>query len=162
MYYRIQDANKNPQDLLNPSNWESTVWTGEVYKKCEACNGAGEIVLRNEDGKPKSDGYGDIETEPCEICNGDREVKDNTRHGISCCESLQQLENYFETRSADLANVVVVAFEGRESDEEDWDADEGAVLVFPSKIVWVKSLSEAGILTDAELECKRELERWTL
>ncbi|SFU94929.1 hypothetical protein [Alicyclobacillus macrosporangiidus] len=101
-YYRIQEASRNPQELLDPSNWRSTVW----------------------------DGF-------------------DERRGVSCCRTLRGLERYFQSRGADMNDVVVVALEGEESEDEDFDADEGAVLVLPTEIVWVRRPQEVGILTFA-------------
>jgi len=40
---------------------------------------------------------------------------------------------------------MLVELEGRESDEPDWDADEGALLVFPTAIVRVEELDRTRI-----------------
>jgi hypothetical protein len=38
-------------------------------------------------------------------------------------------------RDADLEGAVLLELEGRRSDDEDFDADEGALLVHPTRIV---------------------------
>ena len=70
---------------------------------------------------------------------------DDTREGVSCCRSLEALATYFAGRGANLRGSIVVEIEGDEAPDADWDADEGAVLLRPTRIVRTMSLREAGI-----------------
>lgn len=45
------------------------------------------------------------------------------------------LYRYMLDRGADFEDCVVIELEGRESEDEDFDADEGALLVIPERIV---------------------------
>ncbi len=45
------------------------------------------------------------------------------------------LYRYMVERGADFEGCVVVELEGHESEDEDFDADEGALLVIPTRIV---------------------------
>jgi hypothetical protein len=45
------------------------------------------------------------------------------------------LYRYMLERGADFEGCVVVELEGSESEDEDFDADEGALLVIPTRIV---------------------------
>ncbi len=45
------------------------------------------------------------------------------------------LYRYMIDRGADFEDCVVVELEGHVSDDEDFDADEGALLVIPTRIV---------------------------
>ena len=45
------------------------------------------------------------------------------------------LYRYMLERGADFEGCVVVELEGHESEDEDFDADEGALLVIPTRIV---------------------------
>ncbi len=45
------------------------------------------------------------------------------------------LYRYMIDRGADFENCVVVELEGDVSEDEDFDADEGALLVIPTRIV---------------------------
>lgn len=128
-YYRIQERDRDPADLLLPQNWTSTVWVGEVYRPCPACDGAGYDIV-------------DEQREDCPDCDGSGEVDDSTRRGVSCCRSLADLYAYFASRSATLDDVVVIELEGTLSEDEDWDADEGAVLVYPTRIVSAQNYAE--------------------
>ena len=45
------------------------------------------------------------------------------------------LYKYMVEHDADFEDCVVVELEGHESEDEDFDADEGALLVIPTEIV---------------------------
>ena len=45
------------------------------------------------------------------------------------------LYRYMVGRGADFEGCLVVELEGHESEDEDFDADEGALLVIPTRIV---------------------------
>ena len=109
----------------------SRVWVGEVYVQCRACHGMGEMSC--------ADG-----TEICGVCDG-RGEREDVRAGTSCCRTLEDLRAYLSGRSWTRKGCVVVEIEGREGPEEDWDADEGAVLLVEARIVRVLTLSQAGL-----------------
>lgn len=76
---------------------------------------------------------------------------DDERAGVSCCRSLDDLCDYFAGRQwTYCAGTRVIELEGIEADEADWDDDEGAVLIWPARIVRVLSLDEAGLLDCGE------------
>ena len=52
------------------------------------------------------------------------------------------LYKYMVDRGADFEDCVVVELEGRESEDEDFDADEGALLVIPTRIVEARPVDE--------------------
>ena len=52
------------------------------------------------------------------------------------------LYRYMADRDADLEDCVVVELEARESDDEDFDADEGALLVIPTEICDVRPVDK--------------------
>lgn len=61
---------------------------------------------------------------------------DDERHGVSACESLEDLAAYFaQTGIALSADCLLVIFDGDYSDEEDLDANLGAVLTIPETII---------------------------
>ena len=57
------------------------------------------------------------------------------------------LYRYMIDRGADFEDCVVVELEGHESDDDDFDADEGALLVIPTRIVDARPVDKAR-LTD--------------
>jgi hypothetical protein len=54
---------------------------------------------------------------------------------VSVFPDEEGLYRYMVDRGADFEDCVVVELEGRESEDEDFDADEGAMLVIPTRIV---------------------------
>jgi hypothetical protein len=129
-FYRIHPADEAPESILGESRWESRVWVGEAYKRCTACNGEGIHWVSADD---FSD---DMTTEPCAACDGEGQVED-VRRGVSCCRSIDDLRSYFADRGADLTGDQLITLDGELSDDDDYDADDGAVLVLPSRIVSV-------------------------
>lgn len=99
-FYRLQDADRDTAELLDPTHQWSEQWGG----------------------------------------NGD------PKQGVSVCGTEWALTDYFAARvdcgyDADfLATLVVVELDGDLSDEADDDAVEGALLVFPTRIVSVRPL----------------------
>ena len=52
------------------------------------------------------------------------------------------LYRYMVERGADFEDCVVVELEGRESDDEDFDADEGALLVIPTEVLGARPVDK--------------------
>lgn len=70
---------------------------------------------------------------------------DDVRHGVSACESIEELAAYFAQTGIDVgASPVIVELEADQADDEDHDVALGAVLVFPRSI--------ARIITDTDAE----------
>jgi hypothetical protein len=57
------------------------------------------------------------------------------RAGISSFPTAEGLYRYLREQGADLSGDVFVEIEGTLSSDRDLDADEGAILVFPKRIV---------------------------
>lgn len=128
-YYRIQGAGRDPQALLDPANWVSRVWF-DATVTCPRCNGSAEYFEAQE-------------VVTCTVCGGSgvRNLSQMPRRGVSACESIEDLAEYFDGHSGLVsAGSVVVELEGELADDDDFDAD--AVLVFPSAIVSVTPVTE--------------------
>jgi hypothetical protein len=103
-FFRIQLADRNPSDLLDPDNHYSAAYNGNAQL---------------------------------------------TRHGVSACESLEDLAEYLISGNAGaFASVAeapyrwsIIEMEGHESDDPRGAVDPGEVLVIPTRIVRV---TEAG------------------
>lgn len=95
-YYRIQDADRDVADLLDPEQQYSISY-----------------------------------------------VDDTERHGISVCDSLEDLADYLAHSGVPFDTTsVVVAVSGPLSEDEDEDADQGALLVIPERIVSVEPMTD--------------------
>jgi len=62
--------------------------------------------------------------------------------GVSACWDIADLANYFSDREAHLDDCVVVEMDAYEADDKDEDAEHGAVLVWPQRIVSVTPLAD--------------------
>ncbi len=78
----------------------------------------------------------------CPACEGSGEVDDSARDGISVFPDEDGLYRYVLKRDAELDGACVVELEGMSSNDEDFDADEGALLVKPDRIVDVRDLDQ--------------------
>jgi hypothetical protein len=77
----------------------------------------------------------------CPSCEGTGEITRVERSGISSFPTLPGLIRYLHERDADLSGDVFVELEGELSDDRDLDADEGAILIMPSRIVAIRAQS---------------------
>ena len=81
----------------------------------------------------------------CPSCEGDGTITRIERAGISSFPTAEGLLRYLRERDADLSGDVLLEMEGELSEDRDLDADEGAILVFPNRILRVtrpKSMRE--------------------
>jgi hypothetical protein len=77
----------------------------------------------------------------CPSCDGTGEVTRVERAGISSFPTLPGLIRYLRERDTDLSGDVFLELEGKLSDDRDLDADEGAILIFPERIVAIHDQS---------------------
>lgn len=151
-YYRIHDTERcAPADLLLAEHQTSSVWVGAAERRCPGCGGAG-VLLTEVD--PDDDDDTGVET--CDDCDGEGRITIETQDGVSVCRSLRGLIGYLSQRSFYVApSVLLVALEGEEvDDDQDVDADAGAVLVRPTRIVRVEPLPQEilELADDGELD----------
>jgi hypothetical protein len=121
-WYRIQDAARDPQALLDPARWVSSTWQPREAT-CPACHG-----------------YGPGWDEGCDTCQARGTVTEGPRRGVSVCRTVRELAAYAEGARMDLRGCVMIELEGSASDDEDHDP--GAELVFPARVVSVVPVCE--------------------
>lgn len=69
---------------------------------------------------------------------------EDVRHGISACESREELATYLAQTGIHFTDDwILVEFDGDYADEEDEDADLGAVLTVPERIISTETLGDA-------------------
>jgi DnaJ-class molecular chaperone len=129
--------------LLDPSNQVSTPWGGNDRGPCEKCSGEGRVghrclsCLETDEPDPNCVACrGRVEwLDCCPSCEGSAVITRIERRGISCFPTASGLHRYLRERDADLSGDVFVELEGKLSPDRDLDADEGAILVFPKRIL---------------------------
>jgi hypothetical protein len=121
-YFRLHPDDRDPAELLDPENQVSEPWGGTIWGRCDKCGGSGRTERQHGEGE-------------CPACEGSGEIDDSQRDGVSVFPDEDGLYGYMVRRDADLEGAVLLELEGRRSDDEDFDADEGALLVHPTRIV---------------------------
>ena len=76
----------------------------------------------------------------CPTCEGTGEITRTKRDGVSVFPTVEGLHIYLAERGADLTGKEVVELDGRLSDDVDLDADAGALLLKPDRVVSVHPL----------------------
>ncbi len=108
--------------------------TGETWHECASCEENGP-----DENCPSCQGQLRYKDE-CPACEGTGEITDAQRDGVSVFPEEEGLYRYMLERDADLDGCVVVELEGEPTDDEDFDADEGALLVRPTRIRDVRAI----------------------
>jgi DnaJ-class molecular chaperone len=141
-YFRIEPGDRDPERLLDPDRQYTEPWSGTVRGRCDKCGGSGETTHECEScrssgpdpGCPVCHGetrYRDT----CPACEGEGEIDDSRREGVSVFPDVDGLYRYMLRHDADLDGCQVVELAGEESEDEDFDADEGALLIRPRRVV---------------------------
>ena len=141
-YFRLHPEDDDPGQLLDREKQISKPWgSDEEGKPCDKCGGEGEVMFhcfscskQADPGCESCQGEVDFEGK-CPTCKGTGKVVDTTRRGVSVFPDPDGLYRYMLRRDADMEGSLLVELEGDESDDVDFDADEGALLVCPTKIV---------------------------
>ena len=157
-YVRVDPPGEDPERLLDPDEQQSEPWSGTVYGRCDKCEGEGKVTHECESCKERRDSscpacHGRITYEgECPACEGSGEIDDSCRDGISVFPDEDGLYRYMIKREADLDGCRLVELEGERTPDEDFDADEGAVLIRPTRVVEARDLDH-----DRVEELRREL-----
>ena len=147
-YFRLHPADDDPQRLLDPDRQRSEPWDGTIYGRCDKCGGSGvtehecQSCKRGRDPSCPACGGRVRYEEECPACEGSGELDDRSRAGVSVFPDEQGLYRYMARRDADVDGSVLVELEGRQSQDEDFDADEGALLVIPTEICDVRPVDK--------------------
>ena len=144
-YVRLHPGNDDPEQLLDPEKQRTEPWGGTIYGRCDKCGGGGETDHECESCKagpaqddcPACHGQVSYRAE-CPACEGSGEIDDSEREGVSVFPDEDGLYRYMLGRDAEIDGSRLVELEGEPSEDEDFDADEGAVLVKPRRIVDVR------------------------
>ncbi len=143
-YFRVEPGDRDPEELLDPDNHESEPWSGTVQGRCDKCGGEGETEHECESCKANGSAQPDCPScggklryvDTCPVCEGSGEIDDSSREGISVFPDEDGLYRYMIKRDAELnESCRLVKLEGEQSQDEDFDADEGALLIKPTRVV---------------------------
>ena len=148
-YFRLHDEDSDPQDLLREENQWSEPWGDtELPAHCDKCGGEGRTEWECLSCEERRDidcevCHGEVHFQnTCPACKGSGEITDDRRRGVSVFPEVGGLLHYMERRDVDLDDRRLVELEGEPLEEMDFDADEGAVLVRPTRIVALRRVDE--------------------
>jgi hypothetical protein len=137
----LHPKGEDPELLLDPRRQRSEPWEGTIYQRCDKCRGSGETLhecescLEGPDPQCPSCG-GEVRYRgECPACEGSGEIDDSSREGVSVFPDEDGLYRYMLKRDAELSEAILVELEGPQSADEDFDADEGAILIRPTEVV---------------------------
>jgi DnaJ-class molecular chaperone len=144
VYFRLHPADDDTARLLDPEQQQSEPWAGTIYGRCDKCRGEGQTMHEWKSCKefPRSDcpscgGEGSYRAE-CPACRGSGEIDDSEREGISVLPEEDGLYRYMAARDGNVADAKLLVLEGESTGDTDFDADEGAVLIRPTRVVDVR------------------------
>jgi DnaJ-class molecular chaperone len=139
----MNPSSEDPSAILTEEGQWTEPWgSSDDGSPCDKCGGAGRAAHEcwsckldgASDSCPVCQGRVNWEAE-CPVCRGTGEVDGKPRRGVSVFPRLQGLYHYMEAKGADLEDCLIVELDGEPSGDLDFDADQGAMLVIPTKIV---------------------------
>lgn len=141
-YFHSWPADDDPAQLLDSENQYSTPWGEPDHGPCDKCEGTGETKYRCrsciERGAladcPACGGRIEF-VGVCPSCEGDGQIDRTKREGVSVFPSIEGLYRYIGERGGDGDGSVVLELEGELTGDRDLDADAGAVLIRPTRVV---------------------------
>lgn len=149
-YFRRWSSDEDPKELLRPENQCSTPWGEPDHGPCDKCRGQGTTRYRcrsclergAEADCPACGGRIELD-DVCPACEGDGRIDRTKRDGVSVFPSLEGLCEYIAEREAGTEGQVAVELEGRLTGDRDLDADAGALLIRPTRVVATHPFDEA-------------------
>jgi hypothetical protein len=141
-YFHSCAADADPERLLDPAQQFTEPWGGHEHGPCDKCGGRGiagyECRSCLETGAlpdcPACQGGVRFE-ETCPTCEGTGEITHTRRRGIAVFPTREGLYRYLAEKEAAVEGRMIVELQGRLSEERDLDADTGALLLLPERIV---------------------------
>jgi hypothetical protein len=146
-FFHCCSADGDLERLLDPDRQFTEPWGSHDHGPCDKCGGEGtalyecrsclEVGARAD--CPACQGRVRFR-ETCPACLGTGEIRHTRRPGLAVFPTSEGLYRYLAERDADVRGKVIVELEGRIGEERDLDADTGALLVHPERIVEARPL----------------------
>jgi hypothetical protein len=150
--FKCYSSKNDPRQLLDPENHVSEPWGGHDKGPCDKCGGEASVAF--ECLSCVSDGV-DPECPACDgrmrwvaacpTCEGSGEITRTTRRGVSVFPKVGGLLAYLAEENGDFSDDVIVELEGELTGDVDLDAERGAVLVRPTRVVAVHEIDVADV-----------------
>jgi hypothetical protein len=141
-YFRRWPIDRDLDEVLQPDEQHSTPWGAPDHGGCDKCQGTGATAYAC---RSCLEGGADRRcpacrgrvrfTGVCPACEGDGQIDRTTRDGMSVFPSFEGLCRYIAERDADTAGFIAIELEGDLTGDVDLDADAGALLIRPTRVV---------------------------
>jgi hypothetical protein len=147
-FFHCHPAEGDPGVLLDSDRQVTEPWGEPEHGPCDKCGGDGTTVYEcfscleagSDPDCPACQGRVRFE-QTCPTCQGSGEIHRTQRQGIAVFPRREGLYRYLAWKNdAGVEGKVVVEVTGELSDDRDLDADHGALLVFPERLVSVEPL----------------------
>ncbi len=152
-YFRCWPRDRDPRALLRPDEQESTPWGEPEHGPCDKCEGAGTVQYRCRSCLdvaapecPACAGRTQF-VDVCPTCEGDGQIDRTRRDGVSVFPSTDGLYHYIAERGAGADGQELLELEGDLTGDRDLDADAGALLIRPTRVVGVHPFDGARLAT---------------
>jgi hypothetical protein len=139
----MNPSSQEPTRLLSEDGQWTEPWgSSEHGARCDKCDGSGEtqfecwscVLTGARDSCPVC--LGRVRWDDrCPVCRGTTRVDGKPRHGVSVLPTVEGLYHYMLAKEADLDGCVIVELEANPAQDLDFDADQGAMLVIPTRIL---------------------------
>jgi hypothetical protein len=151
-YFHCHPAQEDPGELLDPARQVTGPWGEPEHGPCDKCEGGGAALHEcfscleagSDPGCPVCQGRVRF-SQTCPTCQGTGEIDDTERRGIAVFPNREGLYRYLAWKGAEVEEKVVVELAGSLSEDRDLDADHGALLIFPDRIVTVEPLDAEAV-----------------
>src|SRR4051794_29156445 len=146
-YFHCCSGEADPERLLDPAQQFSEPWGSHDHGGCDKCGGEGTAMYECRSCL-EAGALSDCPAcrgrvryrETCPACMGTGRIDHTRRRGIAVFPRREGLYRYLAERDAEVEGKVVVELEGTESEERDLDADAGALLVLPARVIAAEPL----------------------
>jgi hypothetical protein len=145
-FFHSCSAEADPQQLLDPDQLTEP-WGTPEHGPCDKCGCSGTTLYEcrsclEAGSRPECPAcQGRVRfRETCPACLGSGKITRTRRRGVAVFPSRAGLYRYLAERGSSHEGKKIVELEGRLADERDLDADTGALLVHPERIVEVQPL----------------------
>ena len=139
--FHLYSSGEDPAELLRSRHQWSTPWGLPEHGPCDKCGGSGTVSGRclscAQGPRALCPACGGRRRGPmrCPSCEGQGAITRTRRRGVSAFPTREGLLRYLHERGADLEGRVILELDAALSADTDLDADRGALLVLPKRVV---------------------------
>lgn len=139
----MNPTSEDPARLLtDEGRWTEPWGSSEEGVSCDKCGGTGRarhecwscLLTGAREDCPVCSGAVRWEDQ-CPVCRGAGRVDGEPRHGVSVFPTVEGLYRYMLATDANVDDCLIVELDADPAGDVDFDADQGAMLVMPRRII---------------------------